>query len=117
MKPETTIKVISSSGEPYNVHFEFIENKFKVHCNCPAGIYGKLCKHKTGLLDGDYSLLFDKADNEVLEQIHNIVKKSKYVELLISYNTISKEIEIARKKEKKQKEQIEHLLKTGIDII
>lgn len=116
MKPEVNIKVISSSGEPYDVHFEFFENKFKVHCNCPAGIFGKICKHKTGLLEGDASLLFNKIDKEMLEQIYNTVKKSKYTELLASYNTSCKEIEIARKKEKKQKEQIEQLLKTGVDI-
>jgi len=116
MKPETIIKVISSSGEPYDVYFEFSDNKFKVHCNCPAGIYGKLCKHKTGLLGGDSSLLFNKTDYEILEQINEIIKKSKYTEIMSSYNIIKKEIEVAQKKEKKLKEQIEQFLKTGIDI-
>jgi hypothetical protein len=116
MKPETIMKVISSSGEPYDVHFEFSDNKFKVHCNCPAGIYGKLCKHKTGLLGGDSSLLFDMTDNETLMQINEVVKNSKYSEIISSYNIIKKEIEVAQKKEKKLKEQIEHSLKTGIDI-
>jgi hypothetical protein len=116
MKPETIIKVISSSGEPYDVHFEFSDNKFKVHCNCPAGIYGKLCKHKTGLLGGDSSILFDKTDNETLMRINEVVKKSKYSEIISSYNIIKKEIETAQKKEKKLKEQIEHSLKNGIDI-
>lgn len=115
MKPETIIKVISSSGEPYDVHFEFSDNKFKVHCNCPAGIYGKLCKHKTGLLDGDSSLLFDKTDLEILAQIHEAVKKSKYTEIISSYNILRKEIEAAQKKEKKLKEHIEQALKTGIE--
>jgi len=116
MKPETIIKVISSSGEPYDVHFEFSDNKFKVHCNCPAGIYGKLCKHKTGLLDGDSSLLFNKNDYEILEQIYEVVKKSKFTEIITSYNILKKEIEVAQKKEKKLKEQIAQYLKTGIDI-
>ena len=115
MKPETIIKVISSSGEPYDVHFEFSDNKFKVHCNCPAGIYGKLCKHKTGLLDGDSSLLFDKTDIEILAQIHEAVKKSKYTEIIFSYNILRKEIEAAQKREKKLKEHIEQALKTGIE--
>ena len=100
MKPETIIKVISSSGEPYDVHVEFSDNKFKVHCNCPAGIFGKLCKHKTGLLDGDSSLLFNKNDYEILEQIHEVVKKSKYTEIIFSYNILRKEIEAAQKKRK-----------------
>jgi len=116
MKPETIIKAISSSDEPYDVYFEFSENKFKVHCNCPAGIYGKLCKHKIGLLDGDSSLLFNKTDYEVLEQIHEVVKKSKYIEIISSYNSIKREIEVAQKKEKKLKEQIEQSLKAGVDI-
>lgn len=116
MKSETIIKIISSSGEPYDVHFEFSDNKFKVHCNCPAGIYGKLCKHKTNLLDGDSSLLFNKIDYEILKQIKDVVKQSKYTEIISSYNTIKKEIEVAQKKEKKLKEQLEQSLKTGIDI-
>ena len=115
MKPETIIKVISSSGEPYDVHFEFSDSKFKIHCNCPAGIYGKLCKHKTGLLDGDSSLLFDKTDLEILAQIHEAVKKSKYTEIISSYNILRKGIEAAQKKEKKLKEHIEQALKTGIE--
>jgi hypothetical protein len=116
MKPEITIKVISSTDEPYDVHFEFSDNKFKVHCNCLAGIYGKLCKHKIGLLDGDSSILFNKTNCEILEQINEIVRKSKYTEIMSSYNIIKKEIEVAQKKEKKLKEQIEQFFKTGIDI-
>ena len=117
MKAETVIKVISSSGEPYDVHFKFSDNKFTVSCHCPAGIYGKLCKHKTGLLDGDSSLLFDKTDHEILAQIHETVKKSKYTEIISSYNILRKEIEAAQRKEKKLKEQIEQALKTGIDTV
>jgi hypothetical protein len=117
MNPEITIKVISSTGEPYDVHFEFSDNNFKVHCNCPAGIYGKLCKHKTGLLDGDSSILFNKTDYEILEQINEVIKKSKYIDIVSSYNNLKKEIEAAQKKEKKIKEQIEQSLKTGVDIL
>ena len=83
----------------------------------PAGIYGKLCKHKTGLLDGDSSLLFDKTDHKILAQIHETVKKSKYTETISSYNILRKEIEAAQRKEKKLKEQIEQALKTGIDTV
>jgi len=117
MKAEIVIKVISSSGDPYDVLFKFSDNKFTVYCHCPAGIYGKLCKHKTGLLDGDSSLLFDKTDHEILAQIHEAVKKSKYIEIISSYNILRKEIEAAQRKEKKLKEQIEQALKTGIDTV
>ena len=111
------IKVVSSSGEPYDVHFEFSENKFTAFCNCRAGIFGKLCKHKTGLLAGDQLLLFDKTDKEKLKLLHEVVKKSKYTELISLYNIQKKEVEDAQKKEKKLKEQIEHALKSGIEIV
>ena len=116
MKTKVILKAISSSGEPYEVHFDFLDNKLAVFCNCQAGIYGKLCKHKTRLLDGDLSMLFDKTDQERLEQVHEMVKKSKYAEIISSYNLLKKEIKEAQKKEKKFRKQIEHGLKTGIEI-
>lgn len=114
MNQETILKVMSSSGEPYNVHFTFSDNKFTVFCHCPAGIHGKLCKHKTGLLKGDSSLLYNKSDSEILQQIHGVVKNSKYEEIISTYDKLKKEIEESQKKEKKLKEQIEHALKSGI---
>ncbi|MFZ1038091.1 MAG: hypothetical protein WAN57_12875 [Smithella sp.] len=45
-----------------------------------------------------------------------MVKKSKYTEIVSVYNNLKKEVELAQRKEKKQKEQIEYILKTGIDI-
>jgi hypothetical protein len=45
-------------------------------------------------------------------QNNEVVKKSKYSEIISSYNIIKKEIDAAQKKEKKLKEQIEHSLKT-----
>lgn len=117
MKTKVILKAISSSGEPYDVHFDFLDNKLAVFCNCPAGIYGKLCKHKTRLLDGDSSMLFDKTYQNTLEQVHELVRKSKYIEIISSYILLKKEIEEAQKKEKKFREQIEDVLKTGIEII
>ena len=116
MKTNMIIKVISSSGEPYDVHFEFSDNKFTVFCNCPAGIYGKLCKHKTRLLDGDLSILFDNSAQYILYQVHEFDNNSKYNEIMSSYKNLKKEIEEIQKKEKKIKEQIEQALKTGVDI-
>ena len=117
MDTKITFKVTSSSGEPYNIQFKFSDSQFTVVCNCQAGIFGKLCKHKIGLLDGDPLLLFDKTDQETLELVHDFVKKSRYREIISSYNILKKETEEAQKKEKRLKEQIEHALKTGVDIV
>jgi hypothetical protein len=116
MKTKIILKANSSSGDPYDVYFDFSDNKLTVFCNCQAGTYGKLCKHKTGLLDGNSSILFDKADQEKLLEIIELVKKSKYAEVISAYNLIKKEIEEMQKHEKKIRGQIELILKTGIEI-
>jgi hypothetical protein len=117
MTPKTILRANSSSGDPYDVHFDFSDNQLTVFCNCQAGIFGKICKHKTGLLDGNLSILFNKADQEKLLQIIELVKKSKYTELMSAYSIIKKEIEEMQNKEKTIKVQIELMLKTGIEII
>jgi hypothetical protein len=116
MKEKIILRANSSAGDPYNVHFDFSDNKLTVFCNCQAGTYGKLCKHKTGLLDGDLTILFDKADQETLLQVIEYVKKSKYTEVMSAYSLKKKEIEEMQKQEKKIKGQIELILKTGIEI-
>jgi len=62
-------------------------------------------------------MLFDKTDQNSLEQVHALVKKSKYLDIISSYNILKKEIEEAQRKERKSREQIEHALKTGIEIL
>jgi len=118
MKTKKIIKVISSTGEPHDVYFEFSDNKLTVFCNCPAGVYRKkICKHKTRLLDGDSSMLVNKTDQNLLDEVHAWVKKSKYSDIISSYNALKKEIEELQKKEKKLREKIESALKTGIEIV
>jgi len=116
MKTKIILRANSSSGDPYDVHFDFSDNKLTVFCNCQAGTYGKLCKHKTGLLDGNISILFDKADQGKLLQVIEFVKYSKYTERMSAYSLIKKEIEEMQNKEKTIKGQIELMLKTGIEI-
>lgn len=106
MYTNIVLKVTSSYREPYNVHLKFSDSHFTIFCNSKAGILGKLCKHKVGLLDGDSSILFDKTDEEILKQIREIIS---------SYNILKKQTEEAQAKEKRLKEKIEHALKTGVD--
>lgn len=113
---ELILKAISSSGEPYDVQCKFTDNKLFVFCNCPAGLYGKLCKHKSKLLEGDQSLLFNKFDISKLQQVNNMIKNSNYPEIIASYNKLKKEIEQAQQKEKKLRKHIETTLTNGIEI-
>jgi hypothetical protein len=115
MKTQIILRANSSSGDPYNIHCDFSDNKLTVFCNCQAGIYGKICKHKTGLLDGNPSILFDKTDEKTLLQVVKLVEKSKYKEVMSAYNLIKKEIEEMQKDEKNIRGQIELMLRTGIE--
>ena len=79
------IKAKSSTGGFYEVVSE-IEDKIKVNCNCEAGKYGKLCKHKIGLLSGDVNMLYDPKEKSKLEQLSSIVEKSMYLNMIEQFN-------------------------------
>jgi uncharacterized Zn finger protein len=46
-------KSSSQNRSPYNVNFIVVDGMLRIHCSCPAGIYGQLCKHRTALIEGD----------------------------------------------------------------
>jgi hypothetical protein len=54
-----TILIKSSSGGRYNVVFDIAT--FKTGCDCPAGMFGDLCKHLKTFFEADQSLLFCEA--------------------------------------------------------
>ncbi len=66
------LKANSSSGSFYNVEFREVEEGLSIHCDCPAGEWGKFCKHKWQLLNGDESMLFDSSQLDQLAAIHKI---------------------------------------------
>jgi len=91
-----TLKAKSSSGDPYDVDFLIQNQKLYVQCNCKAGIYGQLCKHKTELIAGDDSRLFDESEKAKLSEVQLIISKipeiGKHAEKIIeSENKIQQE--------------------------
>jgi hypothetical protein len=67
-----SLKAKSSSGSFYSVDFIQAEEGLSVHCECPAGEWGKFCKHKWQLLNGDEKMLFDSAQLSELQTIHSL---------------------------------------------
>ena len=117
MSTQITIKVISSSGNFYEVLFENSKDLLTMFCNCQAGIYGKICKHKIGILAGDTSMLFDQKEISKLNQILELVKKSNYYDILRELNGIRTEIDKLQTKEKKLKAKMESAMKSGFELI
>jgi len=95
------LKAKSSSGDYYQVVFEITET-IKVNCNCNAGIFGKLCRHKTGLLSGDSSLLYDLTEEPMLDELMSFVTLSEYANLIDEILSAKKAIEDAKKTKKKK---------------
>ena len=114
------LKAKSSSGEPYDVTFTNTGTSLSVFCTCQAGIYGKLCKHKTQLLSGDASILHDPRDAPALREICQWVSDSEYETILTQYGVlkkeIKKEIEAAKRREQKYRKTIERALRQGIPL-
>jgi len=117
MNTRISIKAISSSGDYYNVHFDILNDKLTVFCDCQAGIHGKLCKHKIGLLAGDFSKLFDNDDKEKLIQIQELVRRTDYHELLKRYNKAKTEVEEAQKREAKIKAEVASATRSGLELV
>ena len=52
---ELTFLVKGSSKDPYEVIFIKDGDSLTAICNCPAGTFSNVCKHRVNILDGDSS--------------------------------------------------------------
>ena len=110
------LKASSSSGGHYKVVFE-IDKEIKVSCNCKAGEFGKLCKHKTRLLAGDKSFLYDLKEEQLLAELVEVVKSSLYWQMIGELKDAEQAVKDAKKHEKNIQHNVELALKNGIPIV
>lgn len=113
---EISLKAKSSAGGSYDVSFRHEGGLLFVSCTCKASIYGNLCKHKVQLLSGDESILYDQGDALALREVQKWLSQSSYSNLLAEYDSLKKQIENAKKKERKLRPRIEKMLTEGIPI-
>jgi hypothetical protein len=115
---EIRLKAKSSSGNPYDLIFMDHGDFFTIFCNCQAGTFGKLCKHKTWALSGDDQVLENQEDRPLLREIHAKALGSSYSALLSRYVDVQAEVkrEIAeiRKKEYEFRDIMETAMRKGI---
>jgi len=111
-----TLLAKSSSGDkPYNVDFVFEKERLMIKCNCPAGKFGKFCKHKWGLLKGNYDLLFDEDQDDDLDQINDWIQDSQYLDLIIEMSKAQKILDNAQDDLNKIKKKIAASMKKGLN--
>ncbi len=112
-----TIRAKSSSGEPYNVDFIEEHGRLSVFCNCKAGMYGQLCKHKTELIGGDESRLFDASEKDRMVQVRAMLSTAPEVQSLAgNIGDSEKLIRREQAKVKSLKKKFAMLLQEGIVI-
>lgn len=56
---ELILFVKGSSADPYELTFIKDGDSLTALCNCPAGTFGNLCKHRVAILDGDSAAVID----------------------------------------------------------
>ena len=60
---EITFLVRGSSPQPYEVIFIKDGDSLTAVCDCPAGTFGNVCKHRTSILEGKFdAITSDNAD-------------------------------------------------------
>ena len=112
-----TILAKSSGANPYEVDFIIDGGSLVVFCNCQAGSFGKLCKHKTELLVGDESRLFAESEIPKLAQIREILQSAPELTRLAKEIAESERIvKSEQAKLKKSKKRFETALKQGVPI-
>ena len=105
-----SLKAKSSSGSFYNVDFNKGDEGLTVHCECPAGEWGKFCKHKWQLLNGDEKMLFDSSQLSQLVTINNLAIERGLGDLYKEVEELEKQKKSLAKGQKKEKDSVKKLL-------
>jgi hypothetical protein len=109
--------VMKSSSNPdiiYEIIFNNTNGIIDIKCNCPAGEFTKLCKHKLSLIRGDSSNLLDYSAEEDWLTVKGWIEKSPFKNLIIEHDLAEKNFQEAQKSLKKIKEKIERAMREGI---
>ena len=110
-------KILSSDKETiYIVEFVNDENKLMVFCNCPAGIFGKFCKHKMGLLTGNLENLADPSELDGYQEVKGWIQQSNLPQMIDQMASSEKELEKIKAQLNSFKKKIELALKDGVDL-
>jgi hypothetical protein len=111
---KVTIRAKSSDGEgAYNVIFSNDGGRVTVSCKCPAGINGKFCKHKWELMNGNPSMLFDRADQPSLDVIAGWMETTGIKGLYRRVSELEQQLETIKQQIQKEKKNVERKCREG----
>ncbi len=104
---------IKGSGEnEYKVHVApKDDDSITIRCDCKAGIYGRMCKHKLAVATGDPSLLLNPEDAERLKEVSDKIRQREIGGLLETLYTLRKEHDSIKRKMDKARKAVESAMK------
>lgn len=111
----TLLAKSSSRDEPYKVDFVFDKDKLMIKCNCPAGRFGKFCKHKWGLIKGNYDMLYEEDQDDRLDKINDWIQNSQYLDLIFEMSKAQKRLDEAQEVLNKIKKKAAASMKKGLN--
>ena len=113
---ETTLRIRSSSSDAiYSLQILCEGGNVAIFCDCSAGAYGKLCKHKLAIIANDKTDLENQDQDENFELAQAWIRGSSLQEMLADIRVAEKEAEGAQAKVKKLKKTLEMHLNSQIE--
>ena len=115
MKKEFEIK--SSDGvTSYVVEFILEAGMLHVYCGCPAGVFGKWCKHKMQLMTGDISGACVISGTDDMVELQDWISKSEFARLLAEMKLAEDEMREAKTKMDRVKKALEKAAQKGMSV-
>ena len=101
----------------YTVDFELGNGKLIVQCDCPAGAFGKLCKHKLQLLAGDLVNLANPAQEDDYREVMNWIRQSPLPNMIDQVSLFEKDLEKIKIHLSRLKKNLEVALRDGVSVL
>ena len=105
-------KIRGSGENEYMVHVAPKgDDSVLITCDCKAGIYGRMCKHKLAVATGDPSLLLDHVEAEKLAEVADKINNRPIGKLLHELAESKKAQDAAKRRADKARKALENAMK------
>ncbi|MBP1713299.1 MAG: hypothetical protein H6Q42_1502 [Deltaproteobacteria bacterium] len=114
----------NKSTSPHTVEVLIKNRQMFIHCDCPAGKFGKFCMHKIRLLQDDHQVLHDQSQRNELNRISNWIHNSDFLDLIFERSSFKKELreaedrlEAIKRNMKPVEDKMAQAMKIGINAV
>lgn len=106
----------SSQPDPYEITVVVEAGALSIHCTCPAGKWGKYCKHKAAMVLGDAKYLYSDGQAESFADARKLIVASTLPTLCAEIADAEKKAAAATAFAKKTKEKVAKAMNQGVEL-